>query len=153
MNWLKTEKIDRLLKLFEEVMDKPKEQYKRTHKLSDYLEGIIEILANNISWRRYNGKINGRVLNNKHNLLCKKGIYEKVYEKLREKELNKENMKEENEILSIDTSFIPNKNGLCKSENNIGKNHFYNNKNGTKLSAIVNKNKFPLVLSLKAGGC
>ena len=42
----------------------------------DYICGIIEVVSNNTSWRKYNGLINDRVLNNKHNYYCKIGVYE-----------------------------------------------------------------------------
>lgn len=59
-------------------LDKVDERYRRNVKytIEDYVIGIIEVLTNNISWRKYNGKIDGRILNNKHNHYCKIGIYD-----------------------------------------------------------------------------
>jgi len=45
----------------------------------DYIMDIIEVFHNNTSWRKYNGMIDGRVLNNKHNYYSKLGVYEELY--------------------------------------------------------------------------
>ena len=69
-----------LIELMEAIVIKlePKknEMYKRNqkHSIKDYICGIIEVVNNNISWRKYDGKIDGRILNNKHNHYCKIGV-------------------------------------------------------------------------------
>ena len=50
------------------------------HTTREYICEIIHVLSNNTSWRKHIGKIDGRVLNNKHNYYVKIGVYEKLYE-------------------------------------------------------------------------
>ena len=74
--------------------------------------GIIEVVSNNVSWRKYNGLINGRVLNNKHNHYVKIGIYEELYKINLEEYLK--SLNKSIKLLSIDSSFITNKYGTEK---------------------------------------
>lgn len=87
-----------------------KEEYKRNKKyaIRDYICRIIEVVSNNISWRRYNGKICGKVLNNAHNYYCKLGVYDEIYNWMSGEYLEKTN-KETLKILSVDSTFIENK--------------------------------------------
>jgi hypothetical protein len=112
----------------------PKNQkysHNKKYSITDYVEGIIEVLSNNVSWRKYNGKINGRVLNNKHNYYTKIGVYEKLY-KINIDSYLKQN-KKSIKVLSIDSTFIPNKNGIEK----LGRNIYYKNKRGRKITVAV----------------
>ena len=111
----------------------------------DYIIGIIEVVTNNISWRRYIGKINGRILNNKHNYYCKIGVYEELHNINLKKYL--ESHKNNSKYLSLDSTFISNKQGIEK----IGRNVYYKNKRGRKLSAIVDSKGIPINLHITNG--
>ncbi len=128
-------------------LDKKDTKYIRNKKYTtvDYIYGIIEVISNNISWRKYNGKIDGRILNNKHNHYVKIGVYEEFYKvNLREySSVNKETIKE----LSIDSSFIPNNNGTEE----LGRNIFYKNKRGRKVTVIVDSKGIPLNIRIDSG--
>ena len=70
---LKNKTGDLLINIMEIIINKH-EKHKNKNYVSnlkyttrDYICGIIEVLSNNISWRKYIGKIDGRTLNNKHN--------------------------------------------------------------------------------------
>ena len=64
---------------------------------------------------RYNGKINGRILNNQHDKYVRLGVYEKLYETILESYKKKNTIK----VLSIDSTFISNKNGKEKLGRNV----------------------------------
>ncbi len=107
-------------------LEKPKKkEYGRNKKytLDDYIMGIIEVLLNCVSWRKYNGKINGRVLNNKHNYFTRLGVYDKLY-KTNLKEYLKKTKGRTLKYQSMDSSFIENKIGVDK----LGRNIYYKNK-------------------------
>ena len=72
--------IDIMEKIINELDNKNKKYIlHKKYSIKDYICGIIEVISNNISWRKYNGKINGRVLNNKHNYYVKNRVYEKLF--------------------------------------------------------------------------
>jgi transposase len=123
------------------------EKYIHNKKYStrEYVCGIVEVLSNNVSWRKYNGKINGRVLNNKHNYYSKIGVYEELYKinLIKYLKLNKSSQK----YLSIDSSFITNKEGKEK----IGRNIYYKNKQGRKITSIVDEKGTPLLIKISKG--
>ena len=114
------------IQLFESIIKKLEpsinDDYRRNIKytMSDYIMGIIEVLTNNVSWRKYNGKIDGRVLNNKHNYFVKIGVYEELYKTNLIKYLKRSNRKFR-KYLSIDSSFIENRNGTT----DLGRNIYY----------------------------
>jgi len=118
----------------------------KKHTLEEYLMGIIEVLCNNISWRKYMGKINGRVLNNKHNEFVKLGVYNELY-KVNLKKYLRKSKKKFLKYLSIDSSFIENRNGI----NNLGRNVYYKNKKGRKISLIVDSKGIPINVCISAG--
>ena len=105
--------IERMEKIITQLEPNKNEKYKRNckHTIKEYVCGIIEVISNNISWRKYTGKIDGRVLNNKHNHYCKIGVYDGIY-KLILGEYLTENKEEKIKVLSIDSTFIENKNGI-----------------------------------------
>jgi len=121
---------DSLIQIIENIIEKlesgKNKNYKKNVKytIKEYICAIIEVLSNNISWRKYNGKIDGRVLNNKHNYYVKIGVYEELYKINLDKYIKKN--KKELKYLSIDSTYISNKNGKEK----IGRNIYYKNKNG-----------------------
>ena len=142
---------DSLIDIMEEIIiDLEKDKNKSfarniKYTTKDYLCGIIQVLSNNISWRKYIGKIDGRVLNNKHNYYVKIGLYEKLY-KINLRKYLRKNRKESN-ILSIDSTFIQNKNGVEK----IGRNVFYKNKKGMKVTTIVDNKGIPIKINFNRG--
>lgn len=129
-------------------MDKKNEKYVRNKKytIQDYVCGIIEVISNNISWRKYQGKINGRVLNNKHNYYAKIGVYDKLFRTNIEKYLKNTKGKTTKE-LSMDSSFVTNKYG----KENIGRNIYYKNKRGRKITVITDTKGIPIIVSLNEG--
>jgi len=148
---LKNNNNDSLILIMESIIEKMESGknaiYRKNIKFStkEYICAIIEVLSNNISWRKYNGKIDGRVLNNKHNYYVKLGVYEELYKINLEKYLDKN--KKETKYLSIDSTYIPNKNGI----NCTGRNIFYKNKNGIKVTALVDNKGVPLKVDIEKG--
>lgn len=142
---------DNFIDLMENIindLDKKDQKYTHNRKYStrDYIKGIIEVISNNVSWRKYNGIINGRTLNNKHNYYVKIGVYDKLYRTNINRYIdnnNKKNIK----VLSMDSTFINNKNGTEK----LGRNIYYKNKKGIKVTSIVDKKGIPLNIHLSSG--
>ena len=138
-----------LMKSVIKKLERPRnENYIRNKKysLDQYIMGIIEILSNNISWRKYNGQIDGRVLNNKHNEFVKLGVYKDLY-RINLKKYLRKSRKKFLKYLSIDSSFIENKGGI----NGLGRNIYYKNKKGRKITAIVDSKGIPLSVCLSPG--
>ena len=122
-------------------------KYVRNKKYTtrEYITGIIEVLSNNTSWRKYNGKISGRILNNKHNYYVRLGVYDELYKSTLE--LYTRIKEEPIKVISIDSTFIANKNGTEK----IARNIFYKNKRGRKISVAVDESGVPLTVHLSKG--
>jgi hypothetical protein len=140
--------IDIIEKIINKLEPKKNKNYCRNQKYTtkEYISGIIEVITNNISWRKYNGKINGRILNNKHNYYSKLGVYDELYKY----NLNEYCLKTKNsysKYLSMDSTFIVNKNGTEK----IGRNIYYKNKRGRKITAIVDSKGIPLNIHITSG--
>uniref|UniRef100_A0A6C0CAK5 Transposase IS4-like domain-containing protein n=1 Tax=viral metagenome TaxID=1070528 RepID=A0A6C0CAK5_9ZZZZ len=141
-----------LVDLNEEIIIKAEsdknKKYIRNQKytIKDYICGIIQVLNNNISWRKYNGKIDGRILNNKHNYHCKIGVYEELYKKNLDEYLKK-GKEEKLKILSIGSTFIENKNGIDGTRRNIN----YKNKRGRKITAVVDTKGVPIIMDVSEG--
>lgn len=117
------------------------------YPLIDIIDAIICILKNNISYT--NSMINnipGKTLNKHMLYLSRNNVFAEVY-KLLLKKYFKKNKCGKLKYQSIDTSYIYNKYG----DKNLGRNKFYKNKNGRKLSAIVDINGVPISLSLNPG--
>jgi hypothetical protein len=91
------------------------------YTISDYVTCILEVLKGTHSWRQYKGKINGIVLNNKHNELCKLNVYNKAYAFILSKYLMTNKTKK---YQSIDSSFIYN--NQCKQQ--LKRNTYYKEK-------------------------
>lgn len=140
--------VDTIEKIITQLEPAKKEEYKRNkkHTTRDYTRGIIEVVSNNISWRRYNGKICGKVLNNKHNYYCKLGVYDEIYNRMLGEYLEK-TKKETLKILSVDSTFIENKNGT----DNLGRNTYYKNKRGRKITTIVDTKGVPITVDISEG--
>ena len=134
--------VDKFLKIVNKII-KPKKWISRKYSEKEYIKELINLTQSSLYWRRYNGKINGRTLNNKHHQYIKYGVYETFYKYLLNKyfKINKTNKLK---YQSIDTSFVPNKYGV-----NISKrNKYYKNKRGIKISTIVDKYGIPISVFL-----
>jgi hypothetical protein len=100
------------------VKSSPSQKYDNKY----FLICLFDFLNNNVSWNKYKGTsdypINGKYLNQIHNKFQKKGIYEQI-----EKELITKYLKTDKEsklkIQMIDSSFIPNKCGFTKKNNEM----------------------------------
>ena len=136
-----------LIEKFQEEKNTRKGTYKKYTSL-DYAKEIINVLVSSSSWRSYQGLINGRVLNNKHNSLINMGVYDKLYEICSDSYFSI-NTFEKYKYQSIDCSFIPNKG--CISEE-VGRNGFYKSKKGIKISTIVDSKGIPLGKPVLATG-
>ena len=108
-----------------------KYHFNRKHTEEKYIEEIINVLRSTTYWRRYNGSIDGRILNNKHNYYIKNNVYKEFYKYMLNKYCEK-NKTGKWKYISIDSTFIQNKFGIGK----IGRNKFYKNKKGVKISSI-----------------
>jgi IS5 family transposase len=139
--------IDTMEQIISDLEKDKKKEYIRNIKYTtrEYICEIIQVLSNSTSWRKHIGKIDGRVLNNKHNYYVKIGVYEKLH-KLNLKTYLKKNINE-TKVLSLDSTFIPNKNGTEK----IGRNTFYKSKKGIKLTTIVDSKGIPLKMCFNKG--
>ena len=134
--------IDLLVKNYNILCPK-QEKYVVNRKYTnyEYFEEIIKFFRNSTYWRRIEGKINGRVLNNKHNEYVRSGVYELTY-----REIINDIKTINTNYSSIDTTYIPNKNRIKTKTNKIEKNQFYKNKFGVKISTIVDINGIPISL-------
>jgi len=122
---------------------KPKKWRTRKYTEYEYIKELVKFVKCGVYWRRYNRKINGRVLNNKHHEYIKLGIYKAFYKQLLEKYF-KNNKTTKLKYQSIDTSFVPNKYGVKISK----RNKYYKNKKGIKISTIVDKYGIPISIFL-----
>jgi transposase len=143
-------KKESFIDLMEDIINKldvknQKYVHNKKYTTKDYIIGIIEVLSNNVSWRKYNGYINGRILNNKHNYYVKIGVYDELYKTNLDKYLK--NKKKPLKVLSVDSTFISNKNGNEK----LGRNIYYKNKRGRKVTTIVEEKCVPLNVHVTSG--
>jgi hypothetical protein len=111
----------------------------RKYTEAEYFQEIINFLRNSVYWQRYNGRINGKVLNNKHNFYTSINLYNKIYEYILDLYFRKCKTRKL-KYQSVDSSFIPNKFGC----NNIGRNKYYRNKRGIKIYSIVDSYGIPI---------
>jgi transposase len=150
-NYSKNEKF---IDLFASLISKstnnnPKNNSKNTKYSSlQYAQCIINVLSGSSSWRSFDGLINGRVLNNKHNQLIKVGVYDKLFDECH-KIYFSNNLSKEVKYQSIDTTFISNK-GCC--DKIVTRNKYYKNKKGIKISTIVSTSGIPLGKPLLVSG-
>lgn len=128
--------------------------HNQKYTIEDYINEILLFVKNNVYWSKYNGKINGKLLNSKHNEFIKYNIYELAYRELLNNYLLK-NTYCKLKYLSVDTLFVKNK-GIFVTRydlknKNIGRNKYYKNKRGVKVSTIVDSNGVPLNLECIMG--
>ena len=118
--------IDILVETYKKYVNK-NQNYVHNIKYSihDYFSEIIKFASNSVYWRRHQGKINGRTLNNKHNEFIKAGIYKKAYKIILSKYTSK-NGTNKMKYQMIDSLFVKNK--FCCG--NLGRNKYYKNKSG-----------------------
>ena len=136
-----------IIDIFEEII---KNDYDNTHPTRirpeiEYFKGILNLLNNSLYWSRYNHNISGKLLNNKHHEYIRKGYYNKLVKTIIEMYINTQDYYIF-KFLSTDTSFIPNK--YCTK---VGRNKFYRNKKGLKLSNIVDVNGVSLSFFITEG--
>lgn len=117
------------------------------YSIKDIIIGIVEVLTNNISWRRYSGLVSGSWLNKKHNEYVEAGVYEMLHMECTRKYINTDNNNKNLVYLSTDTSFVQNKN--CTEIET--RNKFYRGKKGLKKSTIVDKIGVPLSIDVNKG--
>lgn len=137
-----------ILILVKHFKPKKNDYYRRHVKYTemDFIKGIINIIENNMYWRRYNGKVPGKYLNTIHNLYAKWGVYHCLYILLLETYFSKKKF-EKLKNQSVDTTFCINLYGKeC-----YGRNVKYKSKNGIKISALTDTNGIPISLALASG--
>ena len=75
--------IDILVDTYNENVKKNNKYiHNKKYDTQDYFDQIIKFIKNSVYWRRFDDKINGRTLNNKHNEFIKHDIYKKAYSKI-----------------------------------------------------------------------
>lgn len=139
--------IDILVETYKKSVNK-NQNYAHNIKYSirDYFNEIIKFTSNSVYWRRYKGKIDGKTLNNKHNEFIKAGIYKKAYETILYKYISNNGINKMKYQI-IDSLFIKNK--FCCG--NLGRNKYYKNKRGIKVSSIVDSTGIPISLICRKG--
>jgi transposase len=133
--------------LFKHIIENKYNEHYPSRKVAEitYFEEIINVITSNTYWSRYKGKINWKVLHNKHIEYIKKGFYDELFRIITKKyiESNKYYIYK---IQSTDTSFISNK--CCSG---LPRNKFYKSKRGVKISSINDINGIPLSLIVTEG--
>lgn len=148
----------------------------RTYKLMIIIQEIYYILKSGISYSLYRGPVNAKTLNKHVLFFAKHNIFKNVYMILYKKYLRTH--KKSLTYLSIDSSFVYNKNGknkigrtkiaknlkrkhkkrLTKEQYKdyngakiLGRNRYCKNKHCFKISAIVDENRIPLSIDVFNG--
>jgi len=136
-------------------LNKKNIKYIHTQKyhIKDYFKELLLFSRNSTYWSRYKRYINVKTLNNKHNEFVKMGLYKEVYNcilYLYYKQHNKLHLKYQ----SIDSLFVKNKLCIMKptfDNKQIGRNKFYKNKKGLKITTIIDDNYVPISFSVNYG--
>src|SRR5258705_1279430 len=103
---LKISFVDAIVKIINDVI-RPTDHISRKYTEKEYVTEIINFFRNSIYWRRHNGLINGRVLNNKHHQYIQYDIYKIFYKSLLDRYfLSNKTSKLKYQI--IDSTFINN---------------------------------------------
>jgi transposase len=104
---------------------------------------IFYFLKSGVSWRTLRSSVNYKTLFWHFSRFVENNIFLKLFKKIKN---YYKNTIQDNTLLFIDSTSIPNKYGI----NKIGRNKFYKNKKITKLSLLTDVNGFPLsVLFMK----
>jgi len=94
----------------------------------------------------YRGPIKKSTLHYHVKFFSKNEIFESIYKELLEK-YYKVRKYQKLKYQSIDSTFVSNKHGI----ENVGRNKYYKNKRGTKISAIVDSLGIPISLEIDSG--
>ena len=116
------------------------------YKLRDYLTEILYVLKTGIAWRDIKSNINWNSIYKVFIKLNNHNIFKTSYTDLLNRYIKKGSNKKL-KFVSTDTTFIPNK----KGKDCMGYNKFYNRKNGTKISIIVDSKGIPLNIKCCGG--
>jgi hypothetical protein len=112
----------------------------------DYLRGILEVFEKLTHWRRYEGLIKWKTLNDKYNTWCKLNIFDSIHKQLLNKYL-KTNKTKKLKLQSVDSTGIANKQG-CQL---VAHNHFLGRKRYIKVSSVTDINGIPLGIHVFSG--
>ena len=116
------------------------------YSIEKVVNTLYYILKSGVSYRDCISKMSKSAIHYHANFFAKHNIFKKVYCELLTEYANTGN-KDKFKLQSTDTSFIPNNNGISK----IGRNKYYRNKRGSKLSVIVDSNGIPISCNLYCG--
>lgn len=118
------------------------------HSLESIIDSILFILQTGMSFNQYGklGIINKKTLYNHLNFFKKKEIFKFAYIELLNQYFKK-NKCRKLKFQLIDSSFIPNQYGI----ENIGRNKYYKNKQGYKLSLITDVYGIPFSILIENG--
>jgi transposase len=114
--------------------------------LTEYISDILYVLKTGISWRDLRSHINWNSVYKVYVKLNSYKIFNLSYVSLLNK-YYKRSYNNKLKYISTDTTFIPNK----KGKNLIGYNKYYNKKNGTKISLIVDSKGIPFNMKCYKG--
>ena len=115
----------------------------KRYELQRILEMIVYVLRTGIPWRDVRSEINYRSIYFHFRRFVKHQIFEKLFIRLRNHYLKRSKIS----LISIDTTFIPNKYGRNKK----ARNKFYKGKYGNKISIITDTKGIPLSIFLNKG--
>lgn len=119
------------------------------YTLNDIIDGILWILKTGMSYRDYSkisGKIHFNALNTHMLFMVKNDVFKQLYVKLLNDYI-KRNRTSKLKYQLIDTTYINNQYGV----QNLGRNKFYKNKKGYKVSCISDVNGIPLSILVNSG--
>ena len=144
-----------LINYFQKISSKfiKTEKYSsRKYQEHIYFTAYLDFINNSTFYNRYTYSYNdviitGKVLNNKVNMWRKLGIFDNIFNYFMNEYISC-NKGHKLKIMSADTQFIPNK---LASRTVIGRNKFYKNKNGIKISTITDRFGIPLDTILHPG--
>lgn len=116
------------------------------YKLDTIVSELLYVLKTGISWRDYRGPIKYESLYYHFKFFRDNNIFINVYKQLADTYFSK-NKTTKLKYQLVDSSFIQNMYGT----NLIGRNKFYKNKKGTKISFITDSKGIPLSILFKCG--
>ena len=119
------------------------------YDIEDYIIGIIDVLKNNLSWKKYNGKIPGETLRKTNKLWSNLGVYKHAYENSLIKYFKTVSKTEELKYQSIDSTFISDVNGSKVTDfRGIYKRRKGEAHKGIKITSLVTSNGIPISVSI-----
>lgn len=107
---------------------------------------VIYLLITGVSYRNYRGPVNPKTLNKHVLFISHNHIFENIY-RIYYNRYEKEHPHKKYKYLSVDTTFVMNKNG----KEIYGRNKQYKWKNGLKISIISDTNKIPIDILVDGG--